>query len=63
MQESRQWRIRYNQELNWLCRSLDIIVTRWQGYDGQGIYKEQAIMKYPKIHGFQSQKKKENGEI
>jgi len=27
MQESRQWRIRYNQQLNCLYRSLDIIVT------------------------------------
>jgi len=27
LQESRQWRIRYNQELNQLYRSLDIIVT------------------------------------
>jgi hypothetical protein len=38
MQESRQWRIRYNQELNRLYRSLDIIVTikvarlRWAGH-------------------------------
>jgi hypothetical protein len=38
MQASREWRIRYNQELNRLYRSLDIIVTikvarlRWGGY-------------------------------